>query len=126
MKTQTNGAQIRAPKPKMTAEDAVTFDKLSGASIQQISDAIDFRRLTGKHQSCDCRPYADVFTFARWQALGYFVNKGEQAIRFVSYVASQKDKDTERSEAEETPQRLYPRTLCVFCRCQVTEKGAIR
>ena len=30
---------------------------------------------------CGCEPYADVFTFNRWKAQGYFVRRGEHGVR---------------------------------------------
>ena len=71
---------------------------------------------------CDCEPYRDVFTYQRWQAQGYQVRKGEHGVRITTWIdASEKRNETE-PEAERKTYRL-PRSVVVFCRCQVDAKG---
>ena len=64
---------------------------------------------------CGCEPYRDVFTYRRWRAQGFQVQKGQKAIRLpLIYQRTEKDPET----GEETTTRRMGRSA-VFCRCQV-------
>lgn len=67
---------------------------------------------------CGCEPYVNVFTFGRWLAQGYAVQKGEKAIK-LSVVREEIMENKETGEAEV---RKYFTTSSVFCRCQVAPK----
>jgi len=91
---------------KMTAAQAVRFDRYSSTNAGIV--AISFE--------CDCVPYEDVFTYRRWMAQGFQVQKGEKAIKITTYRPI-KDKDTDEIVGK------APTTSAVFCRHQVAEIG---
>lgn len=68
--------------------------------------------------SCNCVPYEDIFTYRRWQALGYQVQKGEKGHSITTYRTAKKGKD----ENGDPIIHRFPRTSYVFCRCQVKPK----
>jgi len=89
----------------MTSADARSFGRTSVGNAVAVIAAL----------GCECKPYVDVFTYRRWQAQGYQVQKGEKAIKLplVRTVVS-KDKLT----GEDSPRRVLG-SSAVFCRCQV-------
>lgn len=113
-----NGRESR--RPKMTAEEARRFDRLSVASYAQVVEQLE----------CGCEPYADIYTFNRWRALGFHVVKGEKAIKFSSWVpvetadSKRAEEGAEEGETAGRGPRLLPRTLSVFCRHQVEANEA--
>lgn len=116
MSTATKSRKSRGPKrPAMTADEARAFHGVSLMSYSQVVEQL----------ACDCEPYADIFTFGRWRALGYHVVKGQKAIKFASWVpvetADSKAAADGAEDGEQTTRtgRLIPRTLSVFCRHQV-------
>ena len=60
--------------------------------------------------ACGCEPYKDVFTYNRWLAMGYQVQRGEHSIKIPVIVERE-------NEDNETIKRLFKSH--VFCRCQV-------
>lgn len=90
-----------ARKPRMTAEEATSFDRYSVGNAVAVKSAL----------ACGCEPYADVFTFPRWIAQGFVVRKGQKAIKIPVIVSKI---DTESNETI----KLF-RASAVFCRCQV-------
>ncbi len=90
---------------QMTALEARSFNGYSEKNAIAIESQLD----------CQCLAYQDVFTYKRWQALGFQVCKGEKSIRletFRSFESKQKDKSGE-------PKRYTrPWKSYVFCRCQ--------
>lgn len=97
----TMGKNGRAQK--MTAEDATTFRGVSVANAAQLLAAAEER-------GCTCMPYEDWFTYGRWHALGYQVQRGEHGVHLpVIIEKEQEDGETKR----------YPGRTTVFCRCQV-------
>ena len=64
--------------------------------------------------ACGCEPYKDVFTYNRWLALGYQVQRGERSIKIPVIVERE-------NEDNETIKRLFKSH--VFCRCQVKPIG---
>ena len=92
-------------REKMTPAQATTFGTYSVANAAHV-----------KHNlACGCEPYRDVFTYRRWQAQGFQVQRGQKAIRIpVVKVIATENKDT---GAEETHKLLG--TGAVFCRHQV-------
>jgi hypothetical protein len=117
-------------RPKMTAEDATAFVGFSNSSAAQVIEAIEARTAEGIHASCTCEPYTDTFTFNRWKALGFSVQKGEKALRIATFAECGAGKSADVPGAEETEgdakkARLRPVTAFLFCRCQVCPtKGA--
>ena len=92
-------------REKLTSAQAKTFDRISVANAT----------LVAMNLKCGCEPYQDVFTYGRWQAQGYQVQKGERAISLpLIKNVLKKDEDTE----EAVPVRILGRSW-VFCRHQV-------
>jgi len=107
-------------RAKMTPSEATNFAGVSIASVLQIQSAIADRAVQGTHVSCECQPYADVFTFARWKALGMSVKKGEKALRISTFAPTGRTRSETNDEGEETERAiLRPVECCLFCRCQV-------
>ena len=97
------------PLEKMSATEARTFDRYSvgNAALVMIQ------------RGCGCEPYRDVFTYNRWKAQGFQVQKGEKSIRLPHVrIVTVKDQQT-----GEEVQRRSLRSSAVFCRCQVQERN---
>ncbi len=94
---------------RMSAADARRFDRTSIANAVTVKQALD----------CGCEPYRDVFTYRRWQAQGFQVQRGERSIRLPLIRAVTRD-DPETGKPE--TQRIMGRSA-VFCRCQVKPRG---
>jgi antirestriction protein ArdC len=69
---------------------------------------------------CGCVAYADWFTYRRWLAQGYQVQKGEHGVRLTTFIPVTREGDD--GEAKTIGTRPWHTT--VFCRCQVKEKNA--
>ena len=95
---------------QMTAEQATQFDGHSTQNALIVAMALEERGCTS------CLPYQDVFTYKRWKALGFQVQKGEESIRITTYIPLYKT-DPVTGENVQTGKR--PWTSCVFCRHQV-------
>ncbi len=95
-------------RPRMSAEEARTFDRYSIANATAVAHAL------AERGTCPCEPYSDVFTFHRWIAQGSVVQKGQKAIRVQTW-------STDEHETEEGDIELVRRshTAFLFCRCQV-------
>ena len=104
---------LREAPRKFDEESAQRFDR--GPSDNSV-DALR-RELT-----CECEPYVDVLTFARWKALGRSVRKGQKAHRLAVYheTAYREEGDPENVEHH----AKVHATACVFCRCQTEPTGA--
>ncbi len=88
-----------------TPETARRFDRYSVANAVRVKEALP----------CGCEPYRDVFTYRRWKAQGYQVQRGEKAIKLpVIYKRTEKDRETGRERTERRVGRS-----AVFCRHQV-------
>jgi antirestriction protein ArdC len=85
---------------KYTPQTAQHFNRYSAMNVSTIKTKLE----------CGCEPYKDVFTYARWQALGYQVKRGEHSIKIPVII----EKENEDGEAIK---RLF--SSHVFCRCQV-------
>ena len=91
--------------PTFSPETARQFDRYSVANAVTLKEALP----------CGCEPYVDVFTYRRWKAQGFQVQRGEKAVKLpLIYQRTEKDPDT----GEETVSRRMGRSA-VFCRCQV-------
>lgn len=95
----------------MTAAQATHFDRYSAANVQTVKSALH----------CGCEPYKDVFTYRRWQALGYQVQKGQKSIKIPIMKAIPVTGDTDPVTGDTTApgSRTIRGTGAVFCRCQV-------
>ena len=91
--------------PTFTPETARHFERFSVANAVTLKQAL----------ACGCEPYRDVFTYRRWQAQGYQVQRGERAIR-LPLVYGRTEVDPETGEQHTTTRRGRS---AVFCRCQV-------
>ena len=99
-------------KHTMTAEQAATFERRSLTNEVILAQAAADR-------GCDCQAYRDWFTYNRWQAQGYQVQKGEKGVRLTTFL------ETERTD-EKTGKVIKssrPWSSVVFCRCQVKPKA---
>jgi len=69
-------------------------------------------------RGCACKPYKDWFTYARWSAQGYQVQKGEKGVHLVTFQKREVvDEKTGEKKVFTRPWHSY-----VFCRCQVKER----
>jgi hypothetical protein len=99
-----NGSQ------KMSAEQARQFDAISVANYAAAKAAF---------AACGCESYADVFTFKRWKAQGYYVRRGEHGVRLpIVKTRAIDDKET----GEEKTIRIMGSSH-VFCRHQVEQQS---
>jgi len=93
---------------KMTTEQAQTFSGYSRANAAVLT-------MTAEVKRCQCQPYKDWFTYQRWLAQGYQVQKGEHGIRLTTWIAvTKKDED-----GNEVVTGRRPKSYTRFCRCQV-------
>jgi|TARA_Y100000034_G_C6806583_1_gene362235 hypothetical protein len=92
-------------RPKMTAKEARQFDTYSERNASTVEESLE----------CDCQPYEDVFTYGRWIAQGYQVQKGERSIRIPVIVRIREEDDN----GDMVIKRSLKRSSPVFCRCQV-------
>ena len=93
-----------ATKTKMTAGAARSFNRYS------VANAI----LARAGRTCACQPYEDIFTYARWRAQGFQVQRGEHSIKLPVIV----ERDQEDDDGTITTLRRFG-SAPVFCRCQV-------
>ncbi len=92
---------------RMTAQDARSFDGYSNRNAMLIMSQLD----------CECKPYEEVFTYARWKAQGMQVQKGQRGLRIPTITAY----EVEDKETGEVKTRSRKHTSVVFCKCQVAE-----
>lgn len=106
-KTIMNDTQTQT----MTNEDAKIFEYQSDAAALFLLNVLE----------CDCQPYVDVFTYNRWKAQDFQVQRGEKGIGMTTYKVIETGKENEDGTAVT---RSIPKRYSVFCRCQVKENGA--
>lgn len=99
----------------MSAEQAIEFDYYSEENASFLED-------TAQENGCSCRAYQDWFTYARWQALGFQVRKGEHGSKIRTFAPITKKDD----EGENKIVGKRPWITTVFCRCQVEKKDELR
>lgn len=92
-----------------TKEQAQSFETYSVANAAQVKSAL----------TCGCEPYQDVFTYGRWAAQGFQVQRGERAIR-LPVMKSIVVRDETTGEERHVGKR--PWTAFVFCRHQVAPR----
>ncbi len=91
--------------PRFTSETARQFDRFSVANAVTVKRSLP----------CGCEPYVDVFTYRRWKAQGFQVQRRQKAIKLpLIYKRSETDPKT----GEQTETRRIG-SSAVFCRCQV-------
>jgi hypothetical protein len=100
---------MKAETEHMTAAEARQFDTFS----------IGNAALAESMLSCGCEAYRDIFTYKRWKAQGFQVQRGQKAIRLpLLKSVTREDKET----GEVKTHRIMGRSA-VFCRCQVRPIG---
>ena len=93
----------------MSEEQARRFDTFSVQNALTVESALD----------CGCEAYKDVFTYARSQAQGFQVQRGQHSIRIPVYKTIVATDELGHEES-----RKVRGTGAVFCRHQVARKGA--
>ena len=73
--------------------------------------------MAAQERGCQCEPYVDWFTYRRWQAQGYQVQKGEKGVQLTTYRPITETKGGKESR------KTIPWRSTVFCRCQVQPKS---
>src|SRR2546423_6102112 len=73
----------------------------------------------GEEEAKNYDPTKNCFTFKTWKAKGYFVKKGEKAIRSMTLIEKE---DKNAKEGRETEKRTYPKTVYLFYIKQVEKK----
>ncbi len=78
----------------------------------------EIERRWGAKEAENYDPLTNCFTYQTWKAKGYFVKKGEKAIRSITYVET-------RGEAEDGEEVIttYPKTVYLFYITQVEKKA---
>ena len=90
---------------KMTAGQARDFWGYSVANADLVESVL----------GCGCKAYEDIFTYARWQALGFQVQLGQKAVHLpLVKIVGRENKETQEVETK----RIKTRST-VFCRHQV-------
>ena len=95
-----------ATRPTMTAEEARSFDH----------DSPDNDALVLAALSCSCQPRQDVFTFNRWIAQGFAVQRGQHAAVKVPVKKVIRSQDLITGEDRI---KAFLTSSALFCRCQV-------
>ena len=106
---------VTSTKPTMTASEAVSFERFSLANAITVTAAL----------SCGCKPYEDVFTFNRWKAQGFFVKRGEHALKLPIVKHAVKETLDDSGETKTSSFRILG-TSAVFCRHQVEQRQAAK
>ena len=73
----------------------------------------------GAQEAENYDPMKNCFTFKTWKAKGYFVKKGEKAIRSMTLIEV---KDQTTDEGKEQEKRTYPKTVYLFYIKQVEKR----
>jgi hypothetical protein len=73
----------------------------------------------GEEEAKTYDPQVNCFTYQTWRKLGYYVKKGEKAIRSMTLI---EDKDQNIKEGEQTEVIRYPKTVYLFYIKQVEKK----
>ena len=70
--------------------------------------------MIAEERGCQCVPYEDFFTYKRWQAQGFQVQKGQKGTSLTVYKPRFKEED-----GKQIQKGMSRWTAYVFCRCQV-------
>lgn len=79
----------------------------------------EIARRYGEEEAEKYHPLKNCFTFKTWRAKGYYVRKGEKAIRSMTLV---EEKDQNAKEGKEPEVHKYPKTVYLFYYKQVEKK----
>ena len=74
----------------------------------------------GAEEAEKYNPLANCFTFQTWKAKGYYVKKGEKAIRSMTFIEVE---DPDANDGEKKEVHKYPKTVYLFYIKQVEKKG---
>ena len=87
----------------------------------QTADAVrdEIAKRYGEEEAVKYDPLKNCFTFQTWKAKGYYVKKGEKAIRSMTLIEAE---DKNAKEGTETEKRTYPKTVYLFYITQVEKK----
>lgn len=92
----------------MTTNEAKTFtdgySKSNAAILANIAAG----------NGCSCKPYVDWFTYKRWTAQGFQVQRGQKSTHLPRYIVVES-----LHEDGTIKTTTIKKTSCVFCRCQV-------
>lgn len=110
MSKATQPQRKRTARRQMSASEARSFGRFSVGNASMVLSATTTR-------GCSCDPYADVFTFNRWRAQGFSVQRGEHAIAQLPVIVQIEPSEGEEQTAPKND-RIFT-TSSVFCRCQV-------
>ena len=72
---------------RMTATEAMTFEQGHSMTSGMILDA------AAQSHGCVCKPYQDWFTYKRWRAQGFQVQKGQHGVKLTTYIPIRDDND---------------------------------
>lgn len=89
----------------MNDTEAKTFESFSIRNAMIVESSFE----------CDCKAYEDIFTYKRWRAQGFQVQKGSKAVKISTYAPITKVND----DGEKVIVGKRPWVSNVFCRCQV-------
>lgn len=104
-----------AKRPRMTAQEATSFQRYSKANALA---AMVWLRESGACKG-ECSAYQDIYTYNRWQAQGYQVRKGQHGAKITTMIETMKKDQDGKEEIDKRPWNTT-----VFCRCQVDKIGA--
>jgi len=93
---------------KMTAEEAQQFEGFSASNAAILAQAAE-------SHGCSCAAYSDWYTYRRWQAQGFQVQKGEHGVKLSTFIPTYAT--DENGDKVQTGKRPWGYTA--FCRCQV-------
>ena len=94
----------RTKRTAMTREQARSFQTYSAENATTVVMNLE----------CGCEPYVDVFTYNRWKAQGFQVQRGMKSIKIPVYGTSPGE-----NEDGEVVTNRYRTVGLVFCKCQV-------
>ena len=94
----------RRKREPMTPDQARSFGTYSAENATTVVIGLE----------CACEPYKDVFTYNRWKAQGFQVQKGMKSIRIPVFGTS-----TGENDDGEVVTNRYRTVGRVFCKCQV-------
>jgi len=93
---------------QMTAQQATTFKH--GHSLASEITLVQ----AAQERGCQCEAYRDWFTYNRWRAQGFQVQKDEHGVKMSTWI----EYETEETDGS-VKTHSRPKTTTVFCRCQV-------
>ena len=92
---------VTTKQPVMTKEEALSFDRYSPTNADIVRHAFS---------ACGCEAYKSAFTYNRWKAIGWQVQKGQKGTKINIIKIIKEDGQ---------PDRQVFRTSTIFCKHQV-------